>query len=298
MVAMKEVLPATSPLFIASTRLLPAGLIVLAVAAAQGRPRLAGPQAWLAVALFGLVDGTMFQGFLAQGLTRTTAGLGSVIIDSQPLTVAVLAAALYGETLTGLGVAGLGLGVVGLLLLEAPEPALQALAAGDVELAMAAVTGAVTGGAGGGDFSVWDSGEVSMFVAAQSMAVGTIMVRWVCRFADPVVATGWHMVLGGVPLVAASLALEPEVYSEALPKLGAADLAALAYVAVLGSAVAYGAFFYFASKGNLTKLSSLTFTTPMFAALFGYFLLGETLTPLQLAGAGVTLAGISLVNLK
>lgn len=41
-----------------------------------------------------------------------------VIIDSQPLTVAVLAALFFGESIGLIGVAGLMLGVVGLLLLE------------------------------------------------------------------------------------------------------------------------------------------------------------------------------------
>lgn len=30
-----------------------------------------------------------------------------------------------------------------------------------------------------------------MLLAAQSMAVGTVMVRWVSKYVDPVVATGW-----------------------------------------------------------------------------------------------------------
>ena len=41
-----------------------------------------------------------------------------VIIDSQPLTVAVLAAFLFGESIGLVGAAGLVLGVLGLLLLE------------------------------------------------------------------------------------------------------------------------------------------------------------------------------------
>lgn len=41
-----------------------------------------------------------------------------VIIDSQPLTVAVLASLLFGESIGLLGSAGLVLGVVGLALLE------------------------------------------------------------------------------------------------------------------------------------------------------------------------------------
>lgn len=41
-----------------------------------------------------------------------------VIIDSQPLTVAILASLLFGESIGAIGVGGLVLGVVGLLLLE------------------------------------------------------------------------------------------------------------------------------------------------------------------------------------
>lgn len=68
----------------------------------------------------------MAQGFLAEGLQRTTAGLGSVIIDSQPLSVALLAALLFGEELTAASYAGLGLGVLGLCLLEVPVETLAA----------------------------------------------------------------------------------------------------------------------------------------------------------------------------
>ena len=59
------------------------------------------------------------------------------------------------------------------------------------------------------------------------------------------------------------------------------DALNLVYISMLGSAASYGVFFYNASRGNLTALSSLTFLTPMFAAGTGFLLLGETLTPLQ-----------------
>ena len=69
----------------------------------------------------------LWQGFLAEGLQRTSAGLGSVIIDSQPLTVALLASLLFGERLSAVGYGGLVAGVAGLCLLEVPPAALQAL---------------------------------------------------------------------------------------------------------------------------------------------------------------------------
>jgi drug/metabolite transporter (DMT)-like permease len=74
------------------------------------------------------------------------------------------------------------------------------------------------------------------------------------------------------------------------------DVLLLLYISLLGSAASYGVFFYNASRGNLTALSSLTFLTPMFAAAGGYVALGETLTPLQLAGATVTLGAVALIN--
>lgn len=80
------------------------------------------------------------------------------------------------------------------------------------------------------------------------------------------------------------------------PHAPGGDAALLLYVSLLGSAASYGVFFYNASRGNLTALSSLTFLTPMFAAAGGYLALGETLTPLQLAGAAVTLGAVYLIN--
>jgi len=41
------------------------------------------------------------------------------------------------------------------------------------------------------NFSLWGSGEWWMLLAAQSMAVGTVMVRWVSKYSDSVMATGW-----------------------------------------------------------------------------------------------------------
>lgn len=78
MVAMKGILPKTGPFFISAFRLIPAGFLLIAFAAYRGRPFPSGLTAWLSIALFGLVDAACFQGFLAQGLQRTSAGLGSV----------------------------------------------------------------------------------------------------------------------------------------------------------------------------------------------------------------------------
>ncbi|KVH92126.1 Drug/metabolite transporter [Cynara cardunculus var. scolymus] len=217
MVAMKEVLPKTGPLFVSSFRLIPSGLLLVAFAASRGRKIPSGLNAWLSIALFAVVDATCFQGFLAKGLEKTAAGLGSVIIDSQPLTVAVLASLIYGESIGLVGIAGLVLGVVGLLLLE-------------------------------------------------------------------------HMVLGGIPLAALSILAHDPAVNGGLNELTTNDLFALLYTSVFGSAISYGLYFFNATRGSLTKLSSLTFLTPIFLYL------GETFSPIQLTGAIVTVAAIYMLS--
>jgi drug/metabolite transporter (DMT)-like permease len=124
------------------------------------------------------------------------------------------------------------------------------------------------------------------------MAIGTVMMPKISEHVDPLVATGWHMILGGLPLFMISASIETEQWQHLLP----AEWAALIYSTIFGSAIAYGLFFYFAARQNLISLSSLTFLTPVFALLFGYLLLSETLTLQQWFGVGLTLIGVYVIG--
>jgi len=271
MVAMKGAIPHTTPLFLAAVRLVPAGLLVLLFAWFQGRSQPQSWRAWLWISLFALVDGSLFQGFLAAGLVKTRAGLGSVIIDAQPLVVALLAWGLFGEYIGVWGWLGLGVGLIGITILGLPAAWFL------------------------GDFSglgLESNGEGLMVLASLSMASGTVMMRLVARYADPVVATGWHLVLGGVPLLVLSARWETTQVSQMV----GLDWLALGYATFFGSALAYGLFFYFAAQGNLTSLSALTFLTPVFALLFGYLFLAEVLSSYQWLGVSLTLISVVLIN--
>lgn len=280
MVAMKGVIPHTTPLFMGGLRLLPAGVLILIVAALMGRPQPRGWLAWLWIGLFGLIDGTLFQGFLAEGLVRTSAGLGSVMIDSQPLAVALLSLWLFQERIGLWGWLGLGLGVTGISLIGLPDEWIFGLLGTGADVAI-------------GDWhNFFARGEWLMLLAALSMAVGTVLIRFVTRYADPVTATGWHMILGGLPLWGVSSMVESQQWQN----LANSDWLALGYATVFGSAIAYALFFYFASRSSLTSLSSLTFLTPVFALLFGHLLLSEVLSTLQWVGVFLTLISIYLIN--
>jgi drug/metabolite transporter (DMT)-like permease len=206
-----------------------------------------------------------------------------VLIDSQPLAVALLARSLFGEAINPVGWLGLLLGLAGILCLGLPGPLLQQWwLMGPESIGERA----------------WSHGELWMLGAALAMAFGTVLSRYACRHSDPVAVTGWHMVLGGLPLLLAS-AVAPLLNPAApafWPAWSGAEWGLMAYAALLGSALAYGLFFWFANQENLTSFTSLTFLTPMFALLCGLVLLGEELRPLQWLGAVLALGSVVLIN--
>lgn len=279
MVAMKGVMPHTTPLFMAGIRLIPAGILILITTAISQRQQPSTWQAWAWILLFAIVDGSLFQGFLAAGLVKTEAGLGSVMIDSQPLAVAILSAWLFKEQIGAIGICGLILGVLGISCIGLPVEWLSQIAVG----------GATSSVSVGG---LLERGEWLMLLAALSMAVGTVLIPFITKYVDPVVATGWHMIIGGIPLAIGSFYLESNQWAA----ITDFDWIAIAYSTVFGSAIAYGLFFYFAARGNLTSLSSLTFLTPVFAILFGRLFLGESLDLLQWCGVSLTIVSILLIN--
>ncbi|MGB6295137.1 MAG: DMT family transporter, partial [Rivularia sp. (in: cyanobacteria)] len=209
----------------------------------------------------------------------TGAGLGSVMIDSQPLAVALLCSWLFAEKIGLYGWLGLAIGVAGISLIGLPDELIFSIFSNTADSFTISQ-------------SFFQSGEFLMLLAALSMAVGTVMIRFVTRHADAVTATGWHMILGGLPLWGISATTESQQFENLLPS----DWLDLGYAAIFGSAIAYGVFFYFASSGNLTSLSSLTFLTPIFALIFGNILLNEVLSSLQWVGVTITLVSIYLIN--
>lgn len=291
MAAMTPLLAGAQPLMVAALRLLPAGVVLLAVAVALGRPLTVAAQDWPWLLLFAAVDAALFQGLLAMGLGRSGAGLGSVLIDSQPLLVALLARALFGEAINPVGWVGLLLGVLGILCLGLPADLLRHWWLEGPQVS---------------NLQAWSHGELWMLGAAAAMAVGTVLCRFATKHSDALVVTGWHMLLGGLPLVlgAAWMAqLQPgdgganTATALALwPQWTASQWGLMAYASLLGSALAYGLFFWFASQGDLTGFTALTFLTPVFALLSGLLFLEESLRPLQWLGALLALLSVLLIH--
>jgi drug/metabolite transporter (DMT)-like permease len=281
MAAMKPLLDDLSPPALAWLRLLPAGLALLLAAAVLRRPLAVDPRdrPWLLA--FALVDASLFQLLLAAGLAETGAGLGSVLIDSQPLLVALLARTVLGEAINPVGWVGLLIGLAGIACLGLPAGLLRHWWLLGPPLAVPEAPG---------------RGELLMLLAAAAMAVGTILARRACRHSDPVAVTAWHLLVGALPPLALAALPAFGGLQGLWPSLSPTGWGLVAYAALPGSALAYGLFFWFASQGDLTGFTSLTFLTPVFALLSGGLLLQESLRPLQWLGVVLALASVLLIN--
>jgi drug/metabolite transporter (DMT)-like permease len=226
-----------------------------------------------------------------------------VLIDAQPLVVALLSRFLFGEMIGLWGWLGLSIGLTGICLCGLPESwiygflqkigvSLPIAALSVVNTSEQVVRSQAVVASGFNLQNLLHSGELLMVLSALSMSFGTILIRYVKRHADPLVATGWHMILGGIPLAILSYLWE----TSQVANLHTAEWTGLGYATLFGTAVTYGIFFFLAATGNVTSVSALIFLTPVFALLFSNLFLGEHLTNLQWTGVVLTLISVYLVN--
>jgi len=275
MVAMKLVLGHVDPWTVACLRILPAALGMMMVLPIAGISLVVAREDWGWLALFSLVDVSCAQGLLSTGLQTTGAGLGSVLIDTQPLLVALLARQVFGEAINPVGWLGLLMGLGGVACLGLPEPLLQNLW----------LQGPALGGL------PWNGGVALLLGSAMSMACGAVLCRFAARQSHVLSVTAWHLLLGGLPLLGIS-AWQGSALQTLLPQ----DWWLMAYASGGGTALGYGLFFWFVTRRELTGFTALTFLTPVFALACGWLVQDEHLETSQWIGVLLALVAVTLIT--
>ena len=77
--------------------------------------------------------------------------------------------------------------------------------------------------------------------------------------------------------------------------LTARAAASLAYLVVVGSVIAFAAYFYLLQHWGATRVATSTYVNPVVAVVLGALLLREAVTWSMVAGAAVVFAGVTLV---
>ncbi|MEU6445327.1 EamA family transporter [Streptomyces sp. NPDC046979] len=253
-----EFLPPDRPLFTGLARALPAGLLLLALARVLPR----GAWWWKAAVLGALNIGAFFP-LLFLSAYRLPGGMAAVVGSVGPLFVVGLSALLLGQ-----------------------RPTTRAVLTGVV--AAFGVSLVVLKAAGGLDAL----GALAALASAASMSTGTVLTkRWGRpEGVGPLALTGWQLTAGGLLIAPVALLVEG-----APPALDGAAVGGYLYLALANTAVAYWLWFRGIGRLSATQVTFLGPLSPLTAAVVGWAALGETLTPVQLAGMalafGATVAG-------
>lgn len=248
-----EMLPSGYPVTLAVLRALPAGLLLLIVT------RQMPPKAWLGrTALLGALNFAIFWSMLFITAYRLPGGVAATLASTQTLMVIGLARGLLGTPVRAAAVVAAvgGVGGVGLLLLG-PKAALDPV------------------------------GLAAGLIGALSMAAGTVLSR---KWKPPVPAlsfAAWQLTAGGLLLVPIAFVIEPP-----LPVLSPSHLVALLWLGLIGAALTYWVWFRGIARLEPSSVSMLGMLSPLTAVLLGWVVLGEVLTPVQLAGAVVIIVCI------
>lgn len=123
-------------------------------------------------------------------------------------------------------------------------------------------------------------------------SLATVYFRNAVLLNAPLMFLSLQMLAGGASLLGwAALAGETFMMSGTLP-----GSAAFLWLTIMSSCLAYSAYQYLALHATPVVVGSYAYVIPLLAALLGWMVLGESLTPVRTAGMAVILLGVALVT--
>jgi drug/metabolite transporter (DMT)-like permease len=145
----------------------------------------------------------------------------------------------------------------------------------------------------GGGFQLTRLGwQLVILLGCLSWSLATIYHRNVATANPPLMFVALQMLAGGLGLLLfAAIAREPFAF-EWTPRAVGAFL----FLTLLSSCLAYSAYAWLTVHTTPIIVGSYGYVCPAVAALLGWWVLGETLSWIQLTGMAVILAGIALVT--
>lgn len=220
---------------------------------------------WLHLVVIGFLMQTIYFGGAYAGMhLGVSAGVAAVIAAGQPLVVALAAPLVAGERIGPLRWLGLLLGAGGSVVVVAATASFDA---------------------------AMDAGLLLCLGSMLGMSAATLYQKRFPVTAHPVTVNLVHYVVGFATIAPLAFA------TESGPVLVTGEfLAALIWLVVANSLIAVALLLFMIRRGEASRVSALLFLVPPIAALYGWALLGETLTPLALLGMAGAALGVALVS--
>jgi drug/metabolite transporter (DMT)-like permease len=264
-VAIKIGLEDCPPLLGAGVRFAAAGLVLLAVAAAQRRSLRTdrGLAVVLALAPFAFAYGLVYW-----GEQYVPSGLAAVLFGILPLYVALLGSvALHDEPLRAPLLVGVLIGIGGLSLAF-----LESVELGSAEKAAL--------------------GATALALSPLGAAVGSIAQKRRAAGLDAVVLNGWAMLGGGLVL----LAVSPLTDDWGDFVWSAESIGSIAYLALFGSAIAFVTLTVLLRHISALAVGFLAMLLPFGALIFGALLYDEPITARAVGGAALVATGLAIAQ--
>ncbi|MBN9019703.1 MAG: DMT family transporter [Rhizobiales bacterium] len=262
--AAKIALPHCPPLLLLTGRFLAAGGLMLVIAAAIGRLRMPDRTSLVKLALLGVLNNAIYLGFSFSGMRTVSSAFGAVLISTNPLLVALLAAPLLGERLTARKLVGLVLGLVGVAIV------LRSRLAGTEDL----------------------HGSALVACGLVALVLGTVLFKKWKPGGDLFTGTALQSLAGGIVLLPVALATESIGDIDPTPALAGA----FAYLVVAVSIGAFWLWFRLLQTRTATEASALHFLMPPLGLLFGWLVFREPVSAVDMLGIVPIALGIALVT--
>jgi drug/metabolite transporter (DMT)-like permease len=262
----KRALDVFEPLGFNALRYLLASLFVLAVLGSRGMLRLPRREDVPRIVALGLIGNLAYQMAFILGLDRTRAGNASLLLALVPVFVLLF---------TGRNEPAQSRGVwIGAIV--------SVLGVGLVSASAIRVDGAST-----------LVGDALLLGAAAVWALYTVGTRRLIVTYGSVRATAWTLWAGGVAIFLAGV---PSLLRQDWQQVDAGAWLGLLYSAILSIGLAYLLWYRGVERIGGARTAVYANLTPVVALATGWLWLGESLTPLGIAGAGMVLVGLMAVR--
>lgn len=257
------------PFLLVGIRQTAAGLLLLMLALGNSNIRMPNRRYIALQALTGLATITGGNGFVTWGMQYVSSGLAAIIGSLTPVLVVLISLVWHGKEKIHLRmVLGVLLGFVGLALIFRE---------------------------GWQDFMrpEYRWGIAGCFASCFTWSLGTVMAKqWNSPGVSPLLNAGLQITAGGLGGFVMSFFFDTTHTIHHTTQ----GWIAVAYLALIGSALAFTLYMFALKHLSATITSLYTYINPVVAILLGWALLGEALTPWEVAGMSLTILGVYVVN--